>query len=216
MGKAILTPIICLILLVFLPIEGQDMLFQPLIFGSAIGIANFTMFKINRIIGVLLCIGLSYLIFFLSIYLTFGIGYIYRFIESTLNFEYSDLTTALSILSGGIISALILYFCQSFLFKHQDKKNGILCILIVSLLIPFTVWIFAENKNYTDNSDFDLYQVSWLIFISLGFGIAINQMEIKSRVKSPIPRLEQKRRHQSCFKSWFDFDVRRIWVSSCR
>ena len=100
--------------------------------------------------------------------------------------ESSDFTTSIAILTGGIISAIILYLCYSFLFKNQKRVSGILIILITALLIPFTVWIFSKNTDYSEDADFTIYQISWLLFISLGFGIAINQLGIKNTLNKLI------------------------------
>ncbi|WP_293762050.1 hypothetical protein [uncultured Paraglaciecola sp.] len=49
-------------------------------------------------------------------------------------------------------------------------------ILSLSALIPLTVWLASDDKEYTQNSDFAVYQIAWLIFRSLAIGIAINQI----------------------------------------
>jgi hypothetical protein len=139
--------------------------------------------KINPFIGLLVFIGISYVVYFLSIYLTWGIGIFYRTVEQTLGLEYSDLTTALSLLTGGFIASISMYSLYALLLKDQNRKKGVLLILLTGLLLPFIVWLFSENDNYTDNADFATYNISWLLVNCLGFGIAINQAEINNWMK---------------------------------
>lgn len=179
MIRAALTPILCLVLLILVPVEGQGIIYQPLIFGLAVSIANLQIIKINRIVGVMLCIGLAYLIFFLAIYITIVFSELYSFIEKIVRIEYSDFTTTLSVLSGGVVAAIILYISYSYLFKDQKIWTGVLIILITTCLIPFTVWLFSNDSKYIENEGFAVYQLSWMIFITFGFGIALNYFEIK-------------------------------------
>lgn len=183
MIRAILTPLLCSILILFMPPFEQGMLLFPLIFGFAVSVVNFKKIKINPFVGIFSCIGISYLIYFASIYLTIGVGIVYRFIEEKLGFEYANLTTALIIFTSGIISAMIMYIIYSFIFKKQNRKKGVLIILSIGFLIPFVVWLFSNNSNYIDNFDLALYQMAWLLIMSFGFGMAINQSEINTWIK---------------------------------
>ena len=80
--------------------------------------------KTNPIIGLLVFIGISYVVYFLSIYLTWGIGIFYRTVEQTLGLKYSDLTTALSLLTGGFIASIGMYSFTPYSLKTKTEKKG--------------------------------------------------------------------------------------------
>ena len=183
MIRVLFTPLFCILILLFIPTFEQGMVLAPFIFGFTVSLVNIKKMKINPIIGLLVFIGISYAVYFLSIYLTWGIGIFYRTVEQTLGLKYSDLTTALSLLTGGFIASICMYSLYSLLLKDQNRKKGVLLILIIGLLLPFTVWLLSENDNYTDNADFANYNIGWLIINCLGFGIAINQSEINNWMK---------------------------------
>ena len=91
-----------------------------------------------------------------------------------------------------------MYSLYSLLLKDQNRKKGVLLILIIGLLLPFTVWLLSENDNYTDSADFANYNIGWLIINCLGFGIAINQSEINNWMKKP---KYKKRKHNNGYSS---------------
>ncbi|WP_420601009.1 hypothetical protein [Flagellimonas sp.] len=159
----------------------QGMYISPLIFGFTIAIVNHKKLKINLIGGIALFVAFSYVFYFLSIYLTFGLAEIYSLVEDKMQLPVYDLTTGILLFVSGIITATILYLIYSLFLKEQNRKLGVLLILIISTLIPLTVFLASDDNKYTRNEDFAVYQISWLTFISLAFGIAINQMEIKTR-----------------------------------
>lgn len=188
MTRALLTSLICGMVIFLVPNFEQGMYISPLIFGLSVAGVNYKKFKINPIAGIVIFIALSYLIYVLSIYLTFGLAEIYAIIEDHFQIPIYDLTTGLLLLISGIISAVVLYLLYSVFLKEQNKIIGTLLILIISSLIPFTVWLASDDNHYTRNEDFAVYQISWLIYISLGFGIAINQLEFKSGLNKIISK----------------------------
>jgi hypothetical protein len=182
MKKALLTSLICGIGISLVPNFEQGMYISPLIFGLTISSVNYKKLKINPIAGILIFIALSYLIYVLSIYLTFGLAEIYSVVENRFEIPIYNLTTGLILLISGILSAIGLYLLYSLFLKQQNRILGIIFILITSTLIPLTVWLVSEDNHYTKNEDFAVYQMSWMIYISLGFGIAINQLELKNKL----------------------------------
>jgi uncharacterized membrane protein YczE len=114
--------------------------------------------------------------------LTFGLAEIYSVVENRFEIPIYNLTTGLILLISGILSAIGLYLLYSFFLKQQNRILGIIFILITSTLIPLTVWLVSEDNHYTKNEDFAVYQMSSMIYISLGFGIAINQLELKNKL----------------------------------
>jgi hypothetical protein len=182
MKKALLTSLICGIGISLVPNFEQGMYISPLIFGLTISSVNYKKLKINPIAGILIFIALSYLIYVLSIYLTFGLAEIYSAVENRFEIPIYNLTTGLILLISGILSAIGLYLLYSLFLKQQNRILGIIFILITSTLIPLTVWLVSEDNHYTKNEDFAVYQMSWMIYISLGFGIAINQLELKNKL----------------------------------
>jgi hypothetical protein len=182
MRKALLTSLICGIGISLVPNFEQVMYISPLIFGLTISSVHYKKLKINPIAEILIFIALSYLIYVLSIYLTFGLAEIYSAIENRFEIPIYDLTTGLILLISGILSAIGLYLLYSLFLKQQNRILGIILILITSTLIPLTVWLVSEDHHNTKNEDFAVYQMSWLIYISFGFGIAINQLELKNKL----------------------------------
>jgi hypothetical protein len=170
------------------PTFEQGIYISPLIFGLSVSTVNYKKLKINPIAGIAIFVALSYLIWVLSIYLTFGLAEIYSVIEDRFEIPIYDLTTGLLLLISGIISGIVLYLLCSLFLKEQKKIFGAILILIISIFIPLTVWLISDDNHYTKNEDFAVYQISWLIYISLGFGIAINQLEFKIVLKKLINR----------------------------
>lgn len=179
-----MTSIICGMIIFLVPTFEQGMYVSPLIFGFSIGAVNYKKFKINPIGGIAIFIALSYVFYFLSIYLTFGLAEIYSLIETEMELPINDLTTGILLFTSGIVSAIVMFLIYSLFLKEQNRTLGAFLILIISALIPLTVWLVSDDKEYTQNTDFAVYQIAWLIFISLAFGVAINQMEIKIRMKN--------------------------------
>ena len=188
MIRALLTSLICGMAIFLLPNFEQGMYISPLIFGLSVSGVNYKKLKINPFAGIVTFIALSYVIYILSIYLTFGLAEIYAVIEDRFRIPIYDLTTGLLLLISGILSAIGLYLLHSLFLKDQKKTKGAILILIISTLIPFTVWFASDDNHYTKNEDFAVYQISWLIYISLGFGIAINQLEIKNGLNKILRR----------------------------
>jgi len=183
MIRAFLTSIICGMGIFLVPTFEQGMYIAPLIFGLTVSSVNYKKLKINPIGGIAIFIVISYVLYFLSIYLTFGLAEIYSLIEDKMELPIYDLTTGIILFISGIITAIVMYLIYSLFLKEQNRTLGAFLILILSALIPLTVWLASDDKEYTRNSDFAVYQIAWLIFISLAFGIAINQIEIKTRVR---------------------------------
>lgn len=153
----------------------------PIGFGLVISLVNIQKIKVNKLLGIVLCIGISALTFICSVFLTYGFIYI---IGKSATFLLGGITTVTRYLgistifvSGGI-AALMMYFGYSYLFADQNRKNGLLIVLVATFLVPvaFGIWQML-NTNIFINAPI-MYAVSWMMLVSLGFSIAINQSEI--------------------------------------
>jgi hypothetical protein len=186
MKRALLTTLICGIAISLFANLEQGLNLSPLILGLSISSGNYKMFKINPIAGILIFISLSYLVYILSICLTFGLTEFYDLIIDWFDFPIFKLNTNLLILFSGTIGAIVLYLLFSLFLKEQNKLFGGILILLFSILIPLTVWVVSGDDDYSNNEDFLVYIISYMIYMSLGFGIAINQLEIKKQLRTTI------------------------------
>jgi hypothetical protein len=185
MTRALLTSLVCGIVIFLIPNFEQVMEITPLLFGLSVSVVNYKKLKINPIAGIVFFVVLSYLIYYLSIYIfvlsikmTSELTEVYTLIEDRFQIPINKLTTELPLLIIGILSAISLYLLFSLFLKEQKKILGAILILITSTFIPITIWLTSDDKYEV----LVVYHISWLIFISLGFGFAINQLEIKNRL----------------------------------
>jgi hypothetical protein len=120
MKKALLTSLICGIGISLVPNFEQGMYISPLIFGLTISSVNYKKLKINPIAGILIFIALSYLIYVLSIYLTFGLAEIYS-AENISNESKKEIT--LETISGGVYFLKVFdgeqYYCKKIIIEQN-------------------------------------------------------------------------------------------------
>lgn len=150
------------------------MWFLPLFIGVAVSLFNLGKVKFSpQWTGVLIAIlqsygvflGLSIVIFLLDEYIP----------EIYITDNQFDLKGIILVTFGGYLAALLLFYFYSFLFKIENKKFGVLVITICYAFVILMMQIFSKNEFLQFGVEkFTSFIISWLIFMSLAFGIALN------------------------------------------
>ena len=171
--KIILPSLICLLLFKIFKLDiGYHILFFSLIIISF----NLNKIKYNYIISFISSIGLSYLVFFVSIGLYFWIGYlIMQFIELDKLDEVSvygyNLKNLLMLLPISILSPILMLLFYKFLFK-KNKGNYSKAIMWVTIIILIIFGIIKKGFEH-ENADF------WQFIMALALQLILYQDELK-------------------------------------
>ncbi|PNQ74737.1 hypothetical protein C1T31_00930 [Hanstruepera neustonica] len=139
--------------------------YTTITFGLIMGLSNFQTIKINKVLGVVLCVLFSFLSFLIA-FLSFGL------FSSDMSLINQDLANVLSLLiSAYIIAPVSLLILYSFIFNYGNFKTkkvyitlSIILLLVVGYLIPYFK-VFEKNIVI-----FSIWQItmSFVIHIVLG------------------------------------------------
>ncbi|WP_452218998.1 hypothetical protein [Lacinutrix undariae] len=149
--KIILPSLICALLSIIFKLDiGYHILF----FGIIIVSFNLNKTKYTSLVSLIFSVGLSYLAFFISIGLYFGIGYIImQFIELDKLEEVSiyryNLKNLLMLLPFSIFSPILMFLFYKFLFKIKKSSyfKVIICVSIIILIIYSIIKKDFENES---------------------------------------------------------------------
>lgn len=156
----------------------------PIGFGLAVSLVNIRKIKVNKLLGILLCIGISALTFVFSVFLTYGLAYSLGGLTTFVSEEIATIIKYVGrstiFISGGV-AAIIMYWGYSYLFSGQNRNRGVFIVFVSTLLVPIVFFIWRMLNTNMFIKEPLMYSVSWLMLVSLAFGIAINQNEITFR-----------------------------------
>ncbi len=177
--KIILPSLICLLSFKLFKI---DIGYHVLFFGIVIILFNLNKAKYNYIISIISSIGISYLVFFISIGLYFGIGYILmQFIELDKLEEFSlhsyNVKNFIMLLPISIFSPILMFLFYKFLFKMNKSyyTKVIIWVTIIALII-FGIII----KDFEDKSS----SAFWQFIMALAIQLVIYENEIIELIKN--------------------------------
>ncbi len=176
--RIILPSLICVLLFYVFKLDiGYHILF----FGLIIVLFNLSKTKYNYIISFTSSVGLSYLAFFVSIGLYFGIGYILmQFLEldkldEVSIYEY-NLKNFLMLLPVSIISPIFMFQFYKYLFKI-NKGNYFKVIKWITIIILIIFGII--KKDFEDESA----SAFWQFMMALAIQLLIYEKELVKLIK---------------------------------
>lgn len=182
MIRVLVGSILVIITMLLVPSVEKALFFLPLIFALSVSLVNTDKFKLNKVLGVILSIGQSYLVFF-------GLGIVLYFfdewIQTITNGDSSDLEGVALITIGGYLAALLLFYFYSYLFKAIDFKFSFWVISLCNILVVIVMFIFSKKEHLQFGIEkFPAYLISWCIFMSLAYGLSLNQELIDKKISS--------------------------------
>ena len=179
MKNVILTTLLILLLSIVFPIDVMKNNLNPLIFGIAFCAVNRKLLKYNFLTGLICSILLSYISFFIGFFGLFGIGYLIDKIIVLLNLESLD--GNIYILISGFFASLSIYFLFTKIYYIQNERKGFYIMLLSYIFVPILVYIIPIIlKGILITDFFGIYNLSWLLIVSLFLTYTFNQNQIET------------------------------------
>jgi len=164
--KIILPALICGLLFKLFKL---DISYHVLFFGLIIVLFNLKKTKYNNLLSIVFSIIISYLAFFISIGLYFGIGYILmQFIEldklEKISIYGYNMKNFLMLFPISIFSPILLFLLYKFLFKiNKSKYNRTIIWITIIVLIVFSL----VKKDFEDENASAFWQFTMALAIQL-------------------------------------------------
>jgi|SRR5699024_5427613 len=176
MLRIILSPVLVILTVLLIPSVSKALFFLPLIFALSISLVNLDKLKSkSSLVGILISIAQSYGVFL-------GLAIVLFFLDefsediSLLSNQNFPLKGIILVTLGGYLAALLLFYFFRFLFKVSGKQFSFLSITICYALVVLVMQIFSKNEFLQFGVEkFASFLISWVIFMSLGFSIALNK-----------------------------------------
>ena len=179
MKNVIQTTLLILFLSIVSPIDVVGNNLNPLIFGIAFCTVNRKLLKYKFLIGFICSILFSYISFFIGFFGLFGIGYLIDKIVVILNFESLD--GNIYILISGIFASLSIYFLFSKIYYIQNLRKGFYIMLLSYILVPILIYVIPIIfKGILITDFFGIYNLSWLLIVSLFLAYTFNHNRIET------------------------------------
>jgi hypothetical protein len=180
MKNVILTPLLILLLLIIFPIDLVGDNLNPLIFGIAFCTINRKLLKYKFMTGLICSILLSYVSFFIGLFGLFGIGYLIGKILDLLNLESID--GNVYILISGLFASISVYFLFTKIYYIQNLRKGFYIMLLSYIFVPILVYLIPfVFKGILMIQFFVLYNLSWLLIVSLSLAFTFNHNRIETK-----------------------------------
>ncbi len=178
--KVLLTPLLIILSVIFLPLAGKPMWFMPLIFFFFFSFMNLDYIKIkSKPTGILIAIAQSYSVFIgLSIVIYAMDLYIPEIYLGNNDFDFKGVAL---VTFGGYLAGLMLFYFYSFLFKIQSLKFGFVVISICFSVVVLVMQLFTKNEFLQFGVEkFTSFLISWLIFMSLAYSFSMNYSSFRA------------------------------------
>lgn len=184
MIRILLSPLLVALTVLTIPSIDKVLLFLPLIFALSVSGVNFKKIKIkNKFFGVFLTVIQSYTVFLgLAVVLFF----FDEFLQDTNWVNNSDygLMAIVLVTMGGYLAAMLLFYFFLFVFNRDNKKFSFFSITICYVIITLVMQLFSKNEYLQFGVEkFTSFLISWVLFMSMAFSIALNRLELMSTIK---------------------------------
>lgn len=180
MRNVILTTLLIFLLSIVLPIDVIGNNLNPLIFGITFCTVNRKLLKYNFLTGFVCSILLSYVSFFIGFFGLFGIGYLIDKVVDLLNLKSID--GNIYILISGLFASISIYFLFSKIYYIQNLRKGFYIMILSYTLVPVLVYVIPIIfKGILMTEFFGLYNLSWLLIVSLTLAYTFNLNRIEPR-----------------------------------
>lgn len=179
MKNVILTILLILLLSIVSPIDVMGNNLNPLIFGIAFCTVNRKLLRYKFLTGLICSILLSYVSFFIGFIGLFGIGYLIDKIVDLLNLKSID--GNIYILISGLFASLSVYFMFAKIYYIQNLRKGFYIMLLSYILVPILVYVIPIIfKGILMTEFFGLYNLSWLLIVSLSLAYTFNHNRMET------------------------------------
>lgn len=177
--RVLLSPLFIILTVIILPSTGKSLLFLPLIFAFSIFLFNGDKLKIKpKVLILLIASAQSYAVFLgLAIVLYLLDDYMPEIYIAENQFDFKGIAL---VTFGGYLAALLLFYFYTFLFKVQYKRMAYLIISVAYAVVMLVMQVFSNNEFLQFGVEkFTSFLISWLIFMSLAYSLAINNLLVK-------------------------------------
>ena len=135
--------------------------------------------KYNFLTGFICSILLSYVSFFIGFFGLFGIGYLIDKIVYLVNLE--SINRNIYILISGLLASISIYFSFTKIYYIQNLRKGFYIMLLSYILIPILVYVIPIIfKGILMTDFFGVYNLSWLLIVSLSLAYTFNYYRIET------------------------------------
>jgi len=174
-GRIILPAIICVFIIQFCLAKHIEDYYYLLTFGLIITSFNFRKIKYNPLLSYLLSIFLSVSVYFLSLLIYFGIGFLLQSFNITPE-DNGFVENLLFLFMVFVIPPLLMFFSYTILFKIK-KSNHFIYIkwLSVTVLITLGLLQIIYKKSFMFES--------WQFVMALALQLILYQNELKALFK---------------------------------
>jgi hypothetical protein len=182
MIRVLVGSVLVIIIMLLVPSVEKVLFFLPLIFALSVSLVNTDKFKLNKVLGVILSVVQSYLVFL-------GLGIVLYFfdewIQNITDSDSSELEGVALITTGGYLAALLLFYFYSYLFKGINFKFSFWVISLCNILVVIVMFVFSKNEYLQFGVEkFPSYLISWCIFMSLAYGLSLNKELFDKKISS--------------------------------
>ena len=185
MWKSLLSPIIVVLTVLLIPVIGEALWYLPLVFSLSVSLVNLKKLKTkSKFLGVFLAVIQTYAVFLgLAIVTYISDDFVQNF--TLAEEEYFALSGIILVTLGGYLAALLLYYFSTFLYYMERKRFGYFILSLCYIIVVLIMQVFSKAEFLQFGVEkFASYLISWMIFMSLGFGITLNIEEVKAFIKS--------------------------------
>lgn len=178
MYRILLSPVLIIITMLIAPSVEKSLLYLPLVFALSVSLVNSIKIKLLRPLGIFLSIIQSYAVFLgLAIVTYFFDEWLENVAIGDAGFKGIALVTF-----GGYLSALLLFYFYTFIFNISNKRFSYMVITCCYALVVIVMQVFSKNEFLQFGVEkFTSYLISWCIFMSLGYSLALNRDEFMKR-----------------------------------
>lgn len=184
MLRTVLSPLLVVIAVLLIPSIGSALFFLPLILALSVSIVNFRKLKINnKYFGVFLTVVQSYAVF---LGLAVSLFVLDALLEDVIlvNDNESGLIGIILVTVGGYLAAMLLFYFLMFVFNVDNKRFAFLSITIWYTMIVIVMQVFSKNEYLQFGVEkFASFLISWIIFMSLAYSMALNRAELMQFLK---------------------------------
>lgn len=181
MFRIILGSLLVIITMLAVPSVEKSLLYLPLVFALSVSLPNSDKLKTNRILGIILAVAQSYLVF---IGLAIIMFYFDEWLQAISVKGESVLEGIILVTSGGYLAALLLFYFYSFILRVSNLKFSFITISSCYALVIVVMMVFSKNEHLQFGVEtFPSFLISWCIFMSLAYSISMNRETFLSIAK---------------------------------
>lgn len=175
MYRIFLSPLLVVIVMLFVPSVEKALFYLPLIFSLSVCLVNHSKVKINKTLGFFLPILQSYAVFLgLAVVVFFFDEWLQKILADT---EDGIMGIAL-VTFGGYLAAMLLFYFYTYIFRVTNLRFSYMTITLFYAVVVIIMQVFSKNEFLQFGVEkFASYLISWCIVMSLAFSLSLNREE---------------------------------------